>query len=79
MASKNLRRLLLHFRLSLPLAWRGLREGELFKECGVDGCIFVHIGGFIGGTRTYEGARQMAISALEEGQKNNEDSTTINT
>merc|ERR1719494_166733 len=36
-------------RLSLPEAWRGLRDEALSKEAGIEGCIFVHAGGFIGG------------------------------
>jgi uncharacterized UPF0160 family protein len=32
---------------------------------GIEGCIFVHAGGFIGGNKTLEGAKAMAIKALE--------------
>jgi uncharacterized UPF0160 family protein len=32
---------------------------------GIPGCIFVHAGGFVGGNKTLEGAKQMAYKALE--------------
>eukprot|EP00299_Pterocystis_sp_00344_P010831 c4947_g1_i1.p1 GENE.c4947_g1_i1~~c4947_g1_i1.p1 ORF type:complete len:207 (+),score=66.18 c4947_g1_i1:351-971(+) len=51
-------------RKPLPAAWRGLREADLSKASGVDGCVFVHMNGFIGGNRTREGALQMARIAL---------------
>ncbi|KAG8346627.1 putative Uncharacterized protein family (UPF0160) [Trypanosoma vivax] len=47
-----------------PLPWRGLRDAELSEASGIDGCVFVHASGFIGGNRTYEGALQMAVKAL---------------
>ncbi len=31
---------------------------------GIDGCVFVHAAGFIGGNKTYEGALAMAAKAL---------------
>jgi len=52
-------------RLSLPQAWCGLREEELSTVSGIEGCIFVHANGFIGGHRTEEGAMAMARKALE--------------
>ena len=36
-------------RKALPEAWRGLRDDELSKVSGVDGGVFVHASGFIGG------------------------------
>jgi len=36
-------------RKSLPEKWRGHRDDDLSKLTGVDGCIFVHASGFIGG------------------------------
>jgi uncharacterized UPF0160 family protein len=53
-------------RLSLPKEWQGLRDEELSKVSGIDGCIFVHATGFIGGNRTLEGALQMARKALQQ-------------
>ena len=37
-------------RKALPEAWRGLRDAELSKVSGIDGGVFVHASGFIGGT-----------------------------
>lgn len=37
-------------RKALPEAWRGVRDDELSKLSDIDGCIFVHASGFIGGT-----------------------------
>ena len=51
-------------RKPLPLQWRGLRDDELSKESGIPGCIFVHMSGFIGGNKSYEGALAMARASL---------------
>ncbi|OBZ78890.1 hypothetical protein A0H81_01168 [Grifola frondosa] len=51
-------------RKALPEAWRGVRDDELSKLSGVEGCIFVHASGFIGGNKTREGALKMARLAL---------------
>lgn len=37
-------------RKPLPEQWRGLRDDELTNVSGVQGGIFVHASGFIGGT-----------------------------
>jgi uncharacterized UPF0160 family protein len=37
-------------RKALPEAWRGLRDEELSKATGIEGGIFVHASGFIGGS-----------------------------
>lgn len=39
-------------RKALPEVWRGLRDDELTKASGVDGGIFVHASGFIGGKKS---------------------------
>ncbi|KAF9044723.1 metal-dependent protein hydrolase [Hymenopellis radicata] len=52
-------------RKPLPEAWRGVRDDALSKISGVEGCVFVHASGFIGGTKTKEGALQLARLALE--------------
>ncbi|KAI8374166.1 metal-dependent protein hydrolase [Radiomyces spectabilis] len=52
-------------RKSLPEPWRGFRDNELDKIANVDGCIFVHAAGFIGGNRSYQGALDMARLAVE--------------
>ena len=36
-------------RKALPEQWRGVRDDALSQLSGVDGCIFVHASGFIGG------------------------------
>ena len=41
-------------RKALPEVWRGLRDDELSKTSGVDGCVFVHASGFIGGEQSAE-------------------------
>ncbi|KAJ8522537.1 hypothetical protein ONZ45_g903 [Pleurotus djamor] len=51
-------------RKALPAAWRGLRDAELSKVMGIEGGIFVHASGFIGGNHTKEGAMKMAVDAL---------------
>ena len=44
--------------------WRGLRDEELSKACGIPGCIFIHSAGFIGGHETKEGALALAKASL---------------
>lgn len=53
-------------RKSLPKAWQGLRDSSLDKAAGIDGCVFVHASGFIGGHATRDGVLQMARKALTE-------------
>jgi uncharacterized UPF0160 family protein len=52
-------------RKPLPAAWRGVRDAALDEVTGIEGGIFVHAAGFIGGNKTYEGALAMAAKALE--------------
>ncbi|KDR85017.1 hypothetical protein GALMADRAFT_233581 [Galerina marginata CBS 339.88] len=51
-------------RKALPEAWRGLRDEELSKVSGIDGGIFIHASGFIGGNETKVGALKIAQSGL---------------
>jgi len=51
-------------RLALPEPWRGVRDEQLSQLSGIDGCVFVHASGFIGGNATREGAYAMATKAL---------------
>lgn len=53
-------------RKALPEKWRGLRDDELSAASGIEGCIFIHASGFIGGNKTQEGALQIARAALSE-------------
>ncbi|CAF0765609.1 unnamed protein product [Brachionus calyciflorus] len=52
-------------RLSLPSEWCGLRDEELSTKSAIQGCIFVHANGFIGGNKTFEGALEMLQKSLE--------------
>lgn len=52
-------------RKALPEQWRGLRDQELSEKSGVEGCVFVHASGFIGGNVTKRGAEEMVRKALE--------------
>jgi uncharacterized UPF0160 family protein len=51
-------------RKPLPEAWRGFRDAELDGIIGIGGSVFVHAAGFIGGNKTFEGAKEMAVKAL---------------
>ncbi|KAG8527978.1 uncharacterized protein KY384_006894 [Bacidia gigantensis] len=51
-------------RKALPEAWRGVRDAELSAISGIDGSIFVHASGFIGGNATKEGSLSMARKAF---------------
>jgi len=51
-------------RKSIKKEWQGIRDKELSDLSGIDGCIFVHASGFIGGNKTKSGALQMAKESL---------------
>uniref|UniRef100_A0A023GN45 Putative secreted protein n=1 Tax=Amblyomma triste TaxID=251400 RepID=A0A023GN45_AMBTT len=52
-------------RIHLPEKWRGLRDEELSKATGIDGCIFIHSSGFIGGHKTKEGVVEIAMRTIQ--------------
>ncbi|KAH8821012.1 putative UPF0160 protein C27H6.8 [Xylogone sp. PMI_703] len=52
-------------RKPLPEEWRGFRDEKLDEICGIEGCVFVHAAGFIGGNKTFEGAKKMAQKAVD--------------
>lgn len=52
-------------RKPLPEAWRGVRDDKLDEITGVKGGVFVHAAGFIGGNKTFQGAMDMALAALD--------------
>ena len=52
-------------RKDLPDPWKGLRDEELSETAGIDGCVFVHASGFIGGNMTCPGALEMAKKAVD--------------
>ena len=51
-------------RLVLAEAWQGLRDKELDAVTGIEGGIFVHANGFIGGHNTRAGAISFATSTM---------------
>lgn len=53
-------------RKPLPEQWRGLRDDVLSEVTRLDGCVFVHASGFIGGNKTRGGALEMARRAVED-------------
>lgn len=53
-------------RKKLPEPWRGLRDDELSAKAGVEGCVFIHAAGFIGGAKTKEAALQLAQMAVDD-------------
>lgn len=52
-------------RKPLPEAWAGLRGGDLAALTGVSDAVFCHVGQFIGGAETKEGALALAKLALK--------------
>lgn len=53
-------------RKSLNKNWFGLRDEELEKASSIQGTIFVHSTGFIGGNKSRDGALEMAIKSLND-------------
>ncbi|KAH6655589.1 putative UPF0160 protein C27H6.8 [Truncatella angustata] len=51
-------------RKPLPEPWRGARDEALDQITGIPGGVFVHAAGFIGGNKTFDGAKDMAVKAL---------------
>jgi len=52
-------------RKGLPVEWCGLRDQVLSDKTGVEGCIFIHANGFIGGAKTREAALKLAQMAVK--------------
>ncbi|KAI1140573.1 metal-dependent protein hydrolase [Hypoxylon sp. FL0543] len=50
-------------RKALPEPWRGARDEQLDEVSGISGGVFVHASGFIGGNKTFEGAKALAEKA----------------
>ena len=55
-------------RLSLPEHWRGVRDEDLLKIAGIEGCTFCHAAGFIGGNKSFDGVLEMARVSLQQQQ-----------
>lgn len=53
-------------RKALPEEWRGLRDEELSRSSGIEGGIFIHASGFIGGNKTKGGALKLAQVSLDK-------------
>ncbi|KAK6465475.1 metal-dependent protein hydrolase [Scheffersomyces coipomensis] len=53
------------FRLGLPEELRGLRDEELSEKSGIEGCIFIHAAGFIGGAQSKESVLKLAQLSLK--------------
>merc|ERR1712072_801597 len=53
-------------RRALPEPWRGVRDQKLSELTGIEGCVFVHAGGFIGGNASRDGALAMALKAIAD-------------
>ncbi|KAG4073709.1 hypothetical protein HA402_000933 [Bradysia odoriphaga] len=54
-----------NLRKALHKDWQGVRDADLQKISGIEGAVFVHATGFIGGNKTMKGALEMAIKSLE--------------
>ncbi|KAI1389524.1 metal-dependent protein hydrolase [Hypoxylon trugodes] len=50
-------------RKALPEPWRGARDAQLDEVSGVPGGVFIHASGFIGGNKTFDGAKALAEKA----------------
>ena len=61
-------------RVPLKADWRGLRDQELSQIAGIDGCVFVHSSGFIGGNDSRDGVIQMAVKTLDSVNQNDSQS-----
>lgn len=61
-------------RRPLPEQWRGVRDQALTDLTGIQGCVFVHAAGFIGGNQTRQGALEMANKALSMSREGKEGS-----
>jgi uncharacterized UPF0160 family protein len=51
-------------RKPLKAEWRGVRDEDLSAKAGIEGCVFVHASGFIGGNLTRAGALEMARQSM---------------
>ena len=49
----------------MTLPWVGLRDKDLEQASGIEGAVFVHATGFIGGAKSREGALKLADAALQ--------------
>ncbi len=52
------------FRQGLKESWRGMEKSKLAEVSGIEDVIFVHSSGFIGGAKSLESAKRMAVESL---------------
>lgn len=57
-------------RISVPDEWCGKRDGELQELTGIKEARFIHPGGFIGGTDSYEATMALAKRIIEYTENN---------
>lgn len=53
-------------RKTLRSEWKALRGSDLDEKSGIQGCVFVHAAGFIGGHNNRQGALEMATKSLDQ-------------
>ncbi len=53
------------FRKGLLENWRGMEREKLAELSGIHDIVFVHSSGFIGGAKSFESAKKMAVEALK--------------
>ena len=51
-------------RLAIKEEWRALRDQDLEAKSGIEGAVFVHASGFIGGCKNHVGALKMAVDTI---------------
>ena len=56
-------------RLRLPIEWGGLANEKLSEVAQIEGCVFCHASGFIGGNKTFEGVLKMAQKSIMMNKK----------
>jgi len=53
------------FRKGLPENWRGLERDVLAGISGISDIVFVHSSGFIGGAKSFDSAKKIAVESLK--------------
>jgi len=64
-------------RCPFPEKWRGLAEKELVTVSGIEGAIFVHMGGFVAYAMDRNAAVMFIDAAMAEDQKRKEEMSEI--
>ena len=50
--------------MAIKEEWRALRDQDLEAKSGIEGAVFVHASGFIGGCKNHAGALKMAVDTI---------------